>query len=77
MYDSYLTLKFVTGFAKTSLNGTGLKSNLQPDIKDTLMHCLETSCGYTWPGLLSQMAFCQHCKAVLVHYRGCRATGEH
>ena len=32
--------------------------------------------GYRWPGLLSQMAFCQPCKAMLVHYRSCWVTGE-
>ena len=26
---------------------------------------------YRWPGLLLQTAFCQSCKAVLVHYRSC------
>ena len=32
--------------------------------------------GYREPGLLSQMAFCQPCKTMLVHYRACVATGE-
>ena len=34
-------------------------------------------CGYRKPGLLPQMAFCQLCRAALVHYRACEATGEH
>ena len=32
-------------------------------------------CGYRWPGLLSRTAFCQPCRAMLVHYRSCWATG--
>ena len=32
--------------------------------------------GYTQPGLLSQIAFCQPCKAALVHYRACGPLGS-
>ena len=42
-----------------------LKSKLKPNINDTLMHCPEAST--TWPGLLSQTAFCQPRKTTLVH----------
>ena len=34
-------------------------------------------CGYRWPGLLSQTAFCRPCEAMLVHYRSCWTTWEH
>ena len=55
-----------------------LKSNLQPNINDTLMHYLETSTVwlYTARSALTN-GFCQPCKAVLVHYKAYGATGEH
>ena len=61
----------VTGFTKAVPNYTRTEIQFMAEHSNTTQK--HQTHGYWWPSLLSQMAFCQPCQTMKVHYRACGA----